>query len=430
MKEKNVKIAVIGLGYVGLPLAIEFSKHFPVIGYDLNSNRIEELKRGFDKTRELSKDQLIKSDNLVFVSDHKEILKSNVYIVTVPTPVNKNNIPDLKPLEEASALVGSNLKKNDLVIYESTVFPGATKNICVPILETLSSLKYNKEFFCGYSPERINPGDKHHSLSNTIKITSGSNSKTAEFIESLYNKIVKVGTHSVGSIEVAEAAKVIENVQRDVNIALMNELSMIFNKLELDTEEVLEAAGTKWNFLPFRPGLVGGHCIGVDPYYLTHRAIELGYHAEIILAGRKINDQMGNYIAEQTVAQLTQQNINPLEAKIGILGLTFKENCSDIRNTKVVSIIKYLKQHKCKVYIIDEWVDKDDAKEELNLNLIEIKEVKDCDAIILAVAHDIFQNFTMKQWKRMLNSEGVLIDVKSLYDRGTFKGTNIKHWRL
>ena len=430
MKEKNVKIAVIGLGYVGLPLAIEFSKHFPVIGYDLNSNRIEELKRGFDKTRELSKDQLIKSDNLVFVSDHKEILKSNVYIVTVPTPVNKNNIPDLKPLEEASALVGSNLKKNDLVIYESTVFPGATKNICVPILETLSSLKYNKDFFCGYSPERINPGDKHHSLSNTIKITSGSNAKTAEFIESLYNKIVKVGTHSVGSIEVAEAAKVIENVQRDVNIALMNELSMIFNKLELDTEEVLEAAGTKWNFLPFRPGLVGGHCIGVDPYYLTHRAIELGYHAEIILAGRKINDQMGNYIAEQTVAQLTQQNINPLEAKIGILGLTFKENCSDIRNTKVVSIIKYLKQHKCKVYITDEWVDKDDAKEELNLNLIEIKEVKDCDAIILAVAHDIFQNFTMKQWKRMLNSEGVLIDVKSLYDRGTFKGTNIKHWRL
>ena len=430
MKENNVKIAVIGLGYVGLPLAVEFSKHFSVIGYDLNSDRIEELNNGFDKTKELSKDELINSGNLEFVFDSQKLTDSNIYIITVPTPVNRNNIPDLNPLRDASSLVGAMLKVNDLVIYESTVFPGATQNICVPILENKSGLKYNKEFFCGYSPERINPGDKRHSLSNTIKITSGSNDKTAKYVNSLYSKIVTVGTHLVESIEVAEAAKVIENVQRDVNISLMNELSMIFNKLNLDTEEVLNAAGTKWNFLPFRPGLVGGHCIGVDPYYLTHRAIELGYHAEVILAGRKINDQMGNYIAEQTMTELTKQGINLIDARIGILGLTFKENCSDIRNTKVVSIVKHLKQHKCKVYITDEWVDKEDAKEELNLNLIELEEVKNCDAIILAVAHDIFKNFTIKQWRGMLNDEGVLIDVKSFYSRDTFKGTNIKHWRL
>ena len=430
MKENNVKIAVIGLGYVGLPLAVEFSKHFSVIGYDLNSDRIEELNNGFDKTKELSKDELISSGNLEFVFDSQKLTSSNIYIITVPTPVNRNNIPDLSPLRDASSLVGTMLKVNDLVIYESTVFPGATQNICVPILENKSGLNYNKDFFCGYSPERINPGDKRHSLSNTIKITSGSNDKTAKYVNSLYNKIVTVGTHSVESIEVAEAAKVIENVQRDVNIALMNELSMIFNKLNLDTEEVLNAAGTKWNFLPFRPGLVGGHCIGVDPYYLTHRAIELGYHAEVILAGRKINDQMGNYIAEQTMTELTKQGINLIDARIGILGLTFKENCSDIRNTKVVSIVEHLKQHKCKVYITDDWVDKEDAKEELNLNLIELEEVKNCDAIILAVAHDIFENFTMKQWRGMLNNEGVLIDVKSFYSRDTFKGTNIKHWRL
>ena len=430
MKENNVKIAVIGLGYVGLPLAVEFSKHFSVIGYDLNSDRIEELNNGFDKTKELSKDELISSGNLEFVFDSQKLTSSNIYIITVPTPVNRNNIPDLSPLRDASSLVGTMLKVNDLVIYESTVFPGATQNICVPILENKSGLNYNKDFFCGYSPERINPGDKRHSLSNTIKITSGSNDKTAKYVNSLYNKIVTVGTHSVESIEVAEAAKVIENVQRDVNIALMNELSMIFNKLKLDTEEVLNAAGTKWNFLPFRPGLVGGHCIGVDPYYLTHRAIELGYHAEVILAGRKINDQMGNYIAEQTMTELTKQGINLIDARIGILGLTFKENCSDIRNTKVVSIVEHLKQHKCKVYITDDWVDKEDAKEELNLNLIELEEVKNCDAIILAVAHDIFENFTMKQWRGMLNNEGVLIDVKSFYSRDTFKGTNIKHWRL
>ncbi len=430
MNENNVKIAVIGLGYVGLPLAVEFSKHFSVIGYDLNRNRIKELKKGFDKTKELSKDKLKNIKNLQFVYEPKELIGSNIYIITVPTPVNRNNIPDLNPLKDASSLVGSILKKNNLVIYESTVFPGATQDICVPILSNISGLEYNKEFFCGYSPERINPGDKQHSLSNTVKITSGSNDKTAKFVNTLYNKIVKVGTHSVRSIEVAEAAKVIENVQRDVNIALMNELSMIFNKLELDTEEVLEAAGTKWNFLPFRPGLVGGHCIGVDPYYLTHRAIELGYHADIILAGRKINDQMGTYIAEQTVIELTKQGINLIDARIGILGLTFKENCSDIRNTKVVSIITHLKQHKCKIHITDEWVDKDDAKDELNLNLIKLEEVKDCDAIILAVAHNIFKKITTKQWKKMLNNKGVVIDVKSFLSRNTFKGTNIKHWRL
>ncbi len=430
MKKNNVKIAVVGLGYVGLPLTIEFSRYFPVVGYDLDNKRIKELLTGYDKTKELTKNQLANIKNLDFVSSLDAIKDSNIYIITVPTPVNKNNIPDLEPLKNASTAIGSIISKNDLVIYESTVFPGATENVCVPILETQSKLKYKEEFFCGYSPERINPGDKKHSLANTIKITSGCDIETAQFVNWLYSKIVKAGTHSVQSIEIAETAKVIENVQRDVNIALMNELSIIFNKLGLDTEDILNAASTKWNFLPFKPGLVGGHCIGVDPYYLTHRAVELGYHPEMILAGRKINDSMGFYIAEKTVAELTKQNINLIDTRIGILGLTFKENCSDIRNTKVIDIINQLRLYKCKLYITDEWVDKDDAKKELNVDLIELHEIKGCDAIILAVAHDSFKNFTTAQWKTMINDDGVVIDVKSLYKKDTFDGTAIKHWRL
>ena len=415
MKEKNVKIAVIGLGYVGLPLAIEFSKHFPVIGYDLNSNRIEELKRGFDKTRELSKDQLIKSDNLVFVSDHKEILKSNVYIVTVPTPVNKNNIPDLKPLKEASALVGSNLKKNDLVIYESTVFPGATKNICVPILETLSSLKYNKDFFCGYSPERINPGDKHHSLSNTIKITSGSNAKTAEFIESLYNKIVKVGTHSVGSIEVAEAAKVIENVQRDVNIALMNEFSMVFNKIGLDTHSILEAARTKWNFLPFEPGLVGGHCIGIDPYYLAYKSIKSGHTPEMILSGRKINDSMPKFVSEEILSLMKYKGLKTKTSKVLVLGFSFKENCPDHRNTKVYDLYNHLSQKIPKVDVYDPMIDIREAKKSYDVNFINKVPKKSYNVIIIAVPHSSFINLGKNNFEEYSKSNRIIYDLKNLF---------------
>tara|TARA_B100002052_G_scaffold298111_1_gene330593 strand:- start:558 stop:1850 length:1293 start_codon:yes stop_codon:yes gene_type:complete len=430
MRKNNVKIAVIGLGYVGLPLTVEFSKYFSVVGFDLDITRIKELRKGHDRTKELSKRQLQNTVNLTLSSDLNKIKNSNVYIITVPTPVNKNNIPDLKPLKKASSMVGAILNKNDLVIYESTVFPGATENICVPILERDSDLKYKTDFFCGYSPERINPGDKKHSLHNTIKITSGCNKKASDFIDWLYNKIVKAGTHLVESIEIAEAAKVIENVQRDVNIALINELSMIFNKLGIDTLDVLNAASTKWNFLPFKPGLVGGHCIGVDPYYLTHRAVEVGYHPEMILAGRKINDQMGFYIAEKTVAELTRQNINLIDAKIGILGLTFKENCSDIRNTKVIDIIKQLNLYKCKLYITDEWVDKADAKEELDVSLVDLNTIKGCDAIIIAVSHDVYTNFTIDAWKRMINDDGVVIDVKSIYKKEIFKGTAIKYWRL
>lgn len=430
MNKNNVKITVVGLGYVGLPLTIEFSKHFSVIGFDLNIDRIKELKLGYDKTKELSKEQLLNNSNLTLVSDINEIKESNIYIITVPTPVNRNNIPNLKPLKTASEMVGAILKANDLVIYESTVFPGAIVDICVPILEAASKLKYKKEFFCGYSPERINPGDKKHSLSNTIKITSGCNKRTGEYVDWLYNKIVKVGTHLVPAIEIAEAAKVIENVQRDVNIALMNELAMIFNKLGLDTEEVLNAAGTKWNFLPFKPGLVGGHCIGVDPYYLTHRAVQLGHHPEMILAGRKINDKMGFYIAEKTIAELTKQNKNLIDAKIGILGLTFKENCSDIRNTKVIDIINQLSIYKCKLIITDEWVDRHDAKEELNIDLVELNEITGCDVIIIAVAHDVFTKFTKDQWQKMVNHDGVVIDVKAIYKKDFFKGTELKHWRL
>ena len=430
MEEEKLKIVIIGLGYVGLPLAIEFSKYYSVIGFDLKIDRISELKNGYDKTKEFSKKQLFNAKNLLLTSDIQKIRNSNVFIITVPTPVNKSNIPNLEPLRLASSMVGSVLKKGDYVILESTVYPGATENICVPILEKESGLIYKKEFFCGYSPERINPGDKHHSLSNTVKITSGCDKETAMFVDNLYQKIVSAGTHLVPSIEIAEAAKVIENVQRDVNIALMNELSMIFNKLGLDTSEVLRAAGTKWNFLPFKPGLVGGHCIGVDPYYLTYRAVEVGYHPEIILAGRKINDNMGYYIVEQTVSELTKQGKSLIEAKIGIFGIAFKENCSDIRNTKVIDIINQLNELKCKVYVTDEWVEHSDVRKQYNIELIELDEIIGCDVIILAVGHDGYTKFSINQWKKMLNDRGIIIDVKSIYTKNYFKGTNIKHWRL
>ena len=390
-------IAVIGLGYVGLPLAVEFSKKYSTVGYDKDENRISELKNSYDKTLEVSADELKAAKNLKLTFDAKDIAACNVFIVTVPTPVDKFNTPDLSPLASASKTVGKVLKNSDVVIYESTVYPGATEEYCVPILEKESGLKYNVDFFCGYSPERINPGDKEHSLKTITKVTSGSNEETAEFIDMLYKSIVSAGTHKASSIAVAEAAKVIENVQRDVNIALINELSMIFNKLDLDTTEVLTAAGTKWNFLPFRPGLVGGHCIGVDPYYLTHKAQEIGYHPEMILAGRRINDTMGKYIADNTIAEMTKAGIRPGGANVAVLGITFKENCPDLRNTKVPDVIKHLKTYGCKITVSDPFADINEAKE---------------------------------QWQKMFNGNGVLIDVKSIYEKDYFADTNINHWRL
>ena len=430
IKENEISIAVIGLGYVGLPLAVEFSKKYPVTGFDLNFKRIEELKKGYDRTNELNSRVLKNSKNLLLSAENFSIRNANVYIVTVPTPVDKNNTPNLKPLESASETIGSVLKKNDIVIYESTVYPGATEEVCVPILEEISGFRYNKDFFCGYSPERINPGDKQHTLTTIKKITSGSNLAAADFVKTLYESIIKAGVFSASSIAVAEAAKVIENTQRDVNIALINELALIFNKMNLDTSEVLEAAGTKWNFIPFKPGLVGGHCIGVDPYYLTHKAVEIGYQPEIILAGRRINDSMGKFIAEQTILNLIKKNVSPDKARIAILGLTFKENCPDLRNTKVFDIIEHLKKYKCETFVSDECASKKEAMDEFNIELIEIEKIKEMDSIIVAVSHNIYVNFKIKDWKKILKNNGVIIDVKSIYDPKIFLNTKFTHWRL
>ena len=430
INNKKEVIAIVGIGYVGLPLAIEFSKLYKVIGFDKDKTRISQLNEGYDCTDEVSRSILKKSSNLRFVNEPEYIKSANIYIITVPTPVDKNNIPDLNPLETASSIVGSYIQKNDIVIYESTVFPGCTEEICVPILERYSGLVYNSEFFCGYSPERINPGDKDRKISNIKKITSGSTKEIANYIDSLYSSIIDAGTFQTSSMMVAEAAKVIENTQRDVNIALINELSLIFDKMDIDTTEVLEAAGTKWNFLPFKPGLVGGHCIGVDPYYLTYKAAELGYHPEIILAGRKINDNMGYYIAENTISELAIQGISPIGAKIAILGFTFKENCPDLRNTKVLTIIEKLKQYQCSIIVSDSRANSDDAMSQFRIELLDLNEIKDQDAIIVAVAHDEYYTLSNENWSRMLNNGGVLIDVKSIYAINRFSETTFRHWRL
>ncbi len=430
LKQKEINIAVIGLGYVGLPLAVEFSKHYSVTGFDLDEKRIEELENGFDRTNEVEEKTLLNASNMALSSLKNAIENANVYIVSVPTPVDKNNTPDLKPLKSASELVGKILEKDNVVIYESTVFPGATEEICVPILEKESGLKYNADFFCGYSPERINPGDHEHSLRTITKITSGSNEQNAEFVNTLYQSIIPAGTFQTSSIDVAEAAKVIENNQRDVNIALINELSLIFNKLDLDTVEILEVTGTKWNFLPFRPGLVGDHCIGVDPYYLTQKAVEVGYHPEMILAGRRINDTMDQFIAENTLGELANQGISSIDGKIAVFGITYKENCPDLRNTKVTDILDYLKSNKCQVVVTDEWANLDELKKDYGLDLIDLDSIQGYDAVILAVGHDAYTNFTTDDWQRILTQEGVVIDVKSLNDKDTFSGNSIKHWRL
>jgi len=415
MKLKSTKIGVIGLGYVGLPLAIEFSYQFPVIGFDINANRILDLNSGVDSTNEVEIANLKKANNIIFTSDADALQDCNFYIVTVPTPINKNKRPDLGPLINASNLIATVLKKGDVVVYESTVYPGATEEDCVPILENISGLSLNKDFFVGYSPERINPGDKTHRLPDIKKVTSGSNKRSADFIDQVYKKIILAGTHKAESIKVAEAAKVIENTQRDLNIALINELAIIFNLMEIDTESVLKAAETKWNFLPFRPGLVGGHCIGVDPYYLTHKAESLGYNPEIILAGRRLNDGMASFVSSQLVKLLAQKNIKINSSKILILGLSFKEDCPDIRNTKVTDIIEELHEYNCKVSVYDPWVNKLEAKKEYGINLLDKIEDNAYDAIIIAVAHKEFKKMGIKKIRALGKSNHVVYDLKYLF---------------
>ena len=407
------KIAIIGLGYVGLPLAVEFGKILPVTGFDINNDRINELKRGFDRTREVEPNELAEAKSLNYTSDVKDIAGLDYYIVTVPTPIDEFKKPDLRPIESASRTVGSVMKKGAIVIYESTVYPGCTEEICVPILEQMSGLKFNIDFFCGYSPERINPGDKQHRVANIKKITSGSTAEIAEKVDNLYKKIIKAGTHKASSLKVAEAAKVIENSQRDVNIAFVNELALIFERIGIDTHEVLEAAGTKWNFLPFKPGLVGGHCIGVDPYYLTHKAESLGYHSEVILSGRRINDNMGIHIAN-TVIKLMAQNDLPInKANVLILGITFKENCPDIRNSRVVDVLRELQSFGTIVDVYDPLADADEVRHEYDLSLID-KLNKKYHAIILAVGH---QEFKQLNWKDLCSEKTVVYDVKGMLDK-------------
>jgi UDP-N-acetyl-D-galactosamine dehydrogenase len=414
---ENTKIAIIGLGYVGLPLAVEFSKKYPVIGFDINAGRIEELKSGTDSTLEVSDTELAQAKSLSFSSDKSVLSEANVFVVTVPTPIDKHKQPDLTPLINASEMLGNVVKKNDVIIYESTVYPGATEEDCLPIVERVSGLTFNKDFFAGYSPERINPGDKEHRVTNILKVTSGSNEQVADYVDALYASIITAGTHKASSIKVAEAAKVIENTQRDVNIALINELSIIFNKLGIDTLEVLEAAGTKWNFLPFRPGLVGGHCIGVDPYYLTHKAQTVGYHPEMILAGRRLNDGMGNYVVSQLVKQMVKKRIQVDGAKVLVLGLTFKENCPDLRNTRVVDIIDELKDYNIDVDVHDPWCSIEEAKTEYDIVLTKKPAMNSYDGIILAVGHNEFKALGSKTIRKFGKSEHVLYDLKYVLDK-------------
>jgi UDP-N-acetyl-D-galactosamine dehydrogenase len=411
---KDVKLAVIGLGYVGLPLLVEFAKKFPCTGFDIQQKRVDDLKAGIDATRELSREEL-QGCGASYTTDVEAVRDCNVFIVTVPTPIDRHKRPDLHPLRSASKTVGSVLKKGDVVVYESTVYPGCTEEVCVPILEAESGLVFNRDFFAGYSPERINPGDKLHRVHSITKITSGSTPEVADFVDAVYRQIITAGTHRTSSIKAAEAAKVIENTQRDINIALINELSIIFEKLGIDTEEVLKAAGTKWNFLPFRPGLVGGHCISVDPYYLTHKAQEVGYHPDVILAGRKINDDMGSYIAERVIKCLARKRINVAESRILILGLAFKENCPDLRNTRVTDIMDGLREYNAHVDIHDPWVDPAEAQHEYGIDLITTIPSASYDAVILAVAHDRFRDEGLERVRSYCKPSSVIFDVKYLF---------------
>lgn len=418
----NKKIALIGLGYVGLPLAVEFGKIRTVIGYDINQSRIHDLKNGIDSTLETTIEELKDAKHLSYTTNLEKVKDCEIFIVTVPTPIDKHKKPDLSPLKRASESVGKILKKGDIVIYESTVYPGATEEVCVPILEDISGLSFNKDFYCGYSPERINPGDKKHRLTNIMKITSGSTSEIATEIDELYQEIIKAGTHKAHSIKVAEAAKVIENTQRDVNIALINEFALIFNKLDIDTQSILEAAGTKWNFLPFKPGLVGGHCIGVDPYYLTHKALEVGYNPEMILAGRRLNDNMGHYIADQVLKLMTKKRIHIEESNLLIMGLTFKENCPDLRNTRVVDLVNEFQKFNCNVDVYDPWVDSSEAIREYNIKLIDQPSKGKYDVIVIAVAHNKFIELSPDKIKSFGKDNFVLYDIKNILDANEVDG--------
>jgi len=422
MNDLKMKIAIIGLGYVGLPLAVEFGKKMEVVGFDINKPRIAELQSGKDSTLEVNEDDLREATRLNYTANPEDVRDCNIYIVTVPTPIDDHKRPDLTPLQKSSEIVGKLLNKGDIIIYESTVYPGATEEVCVPILEQNSGMTFNQDFYCGYSPERINPGDKEHCVSTIIKVTSGSTPEIADKVDALYQTIITAGTHKTNSIKVAEAAKVIENTQRDVNIALINELALIFNCLEIDTEEVLKAAGSKWNFLPFRPGLVGGHCIGVDPYYLTHKAIEVGYHPEMILAGRRLNDNMGNYVADQVSKLMTKKCIHVVDSKILIMGLTFKENCPDIRNTRVVDLVAEFESFNCHVDVYDPWVDKQEAEEEYGITPIEEPLTGSYDAVILAVAHDEFKELGAERVHSYGKDQHILYDTKYLLNRDDVDG--------
>jgi UDP-N-acetyl-D-galactosamine dehydrogenase len=418
----TTRLGIVGLGYVGLPLAVEFGKQFPTLGLDINEARIRELQAGTDSTLEVAPEELRQAKHLRYTHRAEDLADCNVYIVTVPTPVDEYKRPDFRPLIGASATVGRLLKPGDVAIYESTVYPGATEEVCVPILERESGLRFNVDFFAGYSPERINPGDKEHRVTTIRKVTSGSTSEVADFVDALYQRIITAGTHRASSIRVAEAAKVIENTQRDVNIALINELALLFNRLDIDTEEVLLAAGSKWNFLPFRPGLVGGHCIGVDPYYLTHKAQEIGFHPEMILAGRRTNDGMGAYVAQRVVKLMNQRRIAVMDAKVLIMGLTFKENCPDLRNTRVVDIVQEFRDYNACVDVYDPWVDPREALHEYGVEPILEPKPGHYDAIILAVAHQQFREMGVERIRALGKPDSVLFDVKYLLPAAAVDG--------
>jgi len=416
MQLQDIRLAIIGLGYVGLPLAVEFGRKRPVTGFDINQRRIDELKNGNDFTLETTSEELAAAKQLSFTTHLDDLRACNCYIVTVPTPIDEHKRPDLTPLIKASETVGKVLKKGDIVIYESTVYPGCTEEDCVPVLERVSGLKFNQDFFCGYSPERINPGDKEHRVTTIRKVTSGSTPAIADLVDGLYNEIIVAGTHKAESIKVAEAAKVIENTQRDLNIALINELALIFNKMGIDTEAVLKAAGSKWNFLPFRPGLVGGHCIGVDPYYLTHKAQAIGHHPEIILAGRRLNDSMGTYVVAQLVKAMTRRRIQVEGARVLVMGLTFKENCPDLRNTRIVDIVAELKDYNCVVDVYDPWVSPQEAQHEYDITPVKAPGSGSYDAIILAVAHRQFKEMGAASIRKLGKPNTVLYDLKYVLD--------------
>ncbi len=412
---RDCRIGVVGLGYVGLPLAVEFGKHFITVGFDIKASRIAELQAGRDSTLECSPEELKSARKLRYTTSLKELAKCRVYIVTVPTPIDRYNRPDLTPLQRSSETVGRVMKKGDIVIYESTVYPGCTEEICVPILERESGLTFNKDFFAGYSPERINPGDKEHRLPSIKKVTSGSTADTADFIDTLYRTIVRAGTHKASSIRVAEAAKVIENTQRDVNIALINELALIFNRLRIDTEEVLQAAGSKWNFLPFRPGLVGGHCIGVDPYYLTHKAQEIGFHPEMILAGRRLNDSMAAYVAGQVVKLMSDKKILVKGSRVLVLGLTFKENCPDLRNSKVADLVRELRNFGARVDVFDPWIDHDEAEHEYGIRPVRKLKSGAYDGVVVAVGHKQFRDQGITKLRQACKRKHVVYDIKYVF---------------